>query len=261
MTHDLSDFEQQLGRELEAAARRRIETRQTSPLAGRTRRVGLAVAAAAAVAVALAVFAFVRPEPAAADLFMVIYLEEETHLEIVGLVKDPSAGERELQNEFGIDVEFVALPAPPELIGQVVGAASSGTTTAQVVFDDAGRAQRVVLPREIDGTLTVQYGRQGEPGERYHVTVTSPLCSELWAQTPEQAEARLTALATRVRYDTFDSEYVYASHVALTDVDAGYRLIDTTYLSQHELLVVYSSHLDALGVERPNCGWSGASSG
>ena len=261
MTHDLSDFEQQLGRELQAAARRRIETRQTSLGARRRRRVGLVAATAAAVAVALVMFAFVRPESAVADLFNIVYLEEEIHLEIVGLVEDPRAGERELRDEFGIEVEFVALPAPPELIGQVVGAASTGTTAVQVVFDDAGRAQRVVLPRKIDGMLTVQYGRESRAGERYDVTVTSPVCRELWAQTPGQAAARLAELADSIRYDAVDSDYSYASDVALTDVDPGHRLIDTTYLSQHELLVVYSPHLDALGVERPNCEWSGASPG
>ena len=64
-----------------------------------------------------------------------------------------------------------------------------------------------------------------------------------------------------VREGTAEAGDAYASDVALTDVDPGYRLIDTTYLSQHELLVVYSAHLDALGVERPNCEWSGASPG
>ena len=44
--------------------------------------------------------------------------------------------------------------------------------------------------------------------------------------------------------------------MAPKDINARYRLIDTLFLSGDELLVVYSAHLDALGVTRPNCGWS-----
>lgn len=185
MTQSVSDFEQQLGRELEAAARRRVESRPERVASQRRRRVGLAVAAAALVAVAaLAVFAFLRPDAAVADPFRVVYLADEVHLEIVDLVLDPSAAERDLRSELGVAVELVALPAPPELVGHVVGAASTGTVTAYVVYGDAGRSERIVLPQQIDGTLIVQYGRRAEAGERYEVNVTSPVCDELWGMPP-----------------------------------------------------------------------------
>ena len=103
------------------------------------------------------------------DPFRVIYLADEVHLEIVDLVRDPSAAERDLHAELGVAVELVALPAPPEMVGRVVGAASTGTTTAYVVYDDAGLSERIVLPQEIDGTLIVQYGRSAGAGERYEV--------------------------------------------------------------------------------------------
>ena len=252
MTHDLSDFERQLGRELEAAARRRIQARGSRR---RNRVLLTATAAIAVLAVAALVLASLRAQPVAAHLFRIVYLDEEIHLEIVDLVEDPHAAERHLQDELGIDVELVALPAPPELVDQVVGAAGTGTTAAVVIFDDAGRSERVVLPRRVDGTLTIHYGREARPGERYHVNITSPACRELWATTLRQAAARLAELADRIRYDTIDPDYRQASDVAPTQVDPDYRLIDIMFLADDEALVVFSAHLDALGTDRPNCGW------
>ena len=187
-----------------------------------------------------------------------IYLADEVHLEIIDLVRDPSAAERDLHAELNIAVELVALPAPPELVGHVVGAASTGTTTAYVVYDLAGRSERIVMPREIDGTLIIQYGRRARADERYEVNVTSPVCEELWEMSPHQALRRLADLADHIRYDTIDSDYDYTSNVAPAAVDPDYQLIDVVFLSGNELLVVYSAHLDALGTDRPNCGWSAA---
>lgn len=73
---------------------------------------------------------------------------------------------------------------------------------------------------------------------------------------PPQAQSRLADLADHIRYDTIDFGYNYTSNVAPAAVDPDYRLIDVLFLSGNELLVVYSAHLDALGTERPNCGWS-----
>ena len=252
MTHDLSDFEHQLGRELEAAARRRIQARGSRR---RNRVLLTATAAIAVLAVAALVLSSLRAHPAAAHPFRIVYLDEEIHLEIVDLVEDPHAAERQLQDELGIDVELVALPAPPELVDQVVGAASSGTTAALVIFDDAGRTERIVLPRRVDGTLTIHYGRDARPGEHYHVNITSPACRELWATTPQQAAARLAELADRIRYDTIDPDHRQASDVAPAEIDPHYRLIDIVFLAQDEALVVFSARLDALGTDRPICGW------
>ena len=201
------------------------------------------------------------PGAAVAGPFKVVCLEHEVHLEIVDLVTDPRAAERQLRDELGISVEFSARPAPPELVGHVVAVAGTGTTTARVVFDDTGRSERIVLPRKIDGALTVYYGRNARAGERYHATVTSSVCIELWAMSPQQAQERLVGLADHIRYDTIDADYNHNSDVALAEVDPDYRLIDVMYLSSAELLVVYSAHLDALGPERPNCGWLSASTG
>ncbi len=228
----------------------------------RGRSIGLvAVGAAAAAAVAWAVFALLGPDAAVAGPFKVVYLEQEVHVEIVDLVTAPRTAERQLRDELGIPVEFLARPAPPELVGQVVAVAGTGMTTASVVFDDTGRSERIVLPREIDGLLTVHYGRNARDGERYDVTVTSSVCIELWAMSPQQARGRLVGLADRIRYDTIDADYTYTSGVALAEVGPDYRLIDVMFLSSDELLVVYSARLDALGAERPNCGWSSASPG
>ena len=109
-----------------------------------------------------------------------------------------------------------------------------------VIFDDAGLSERVVLPRRVDGTLAIHWGREARPGERYHVNITSPACRELWATTLRQAAARLAELADRIRYDTIDPDY---------------RLIDIMFLADDEALVVFSAHLDALGTDRPSCGW------
>ena len=252
MTHDLSDFEHQLGLELEAAARRRIQSRGSRR---RNRALLTATAAIAVLAVAALVLSSLRAQPAAAHPFRIVHLDDDIHLEIVDLVEDPHAAERQLRDELGIDVELVARPAPPELVDQVVGAASTGTTAALVIFDDAGRSERVVLPRRIDGTLTIHYGREARPGEHYHVNITSPACRELWATTPQQAAARLAELADRIRYDTIDADHRHTSDVAPTQIDPHYRLIDIMYLAQNEILVVFSAHLDALGTDRPNCGW------
>lgn len=180
-------------------------------------------------------------------------------LEIIDLVTDPRSAERQLRDELGVSVDFLARPAPPELVGQVLAVEGTGTSTARVVFDGAGRSERIVLPHEIDGALAVHYGRNARDGERYDVTVTSFLCTELWAMSPQQAHEHLVGLADRIRYDTIDASYNYTSSVPLAEVDPGYRLIDVMYLSSEELLVVHSSHLDALGAERSNCGWSAAS--
>ena len=179
----------------------------------------------------------------------------------VGGLEDPRSAERELQDELGVDVEFVARPAPPELVDQVVSVSSTGTTNAQPVFGDDGRAERFVLPREIDGQLSIHYGRQAQPGEDYDVTITSPVCHELWAQAPRQTAARLAELSDNIRYNTVDSDYRHHTDVTPDDVDPGYRLVDIMFLSQDELLVVYAAHLDALGASRPQCGWSSDSPG
>ncbi len=261
MTYDLSDFERQLGEELTAAARRRIEARDSNPPTRRWRQISMA-AAAALVVLTAAVFLFtaLRPQPAAAHPFKITHIESETHMEIVDAVKDPRAAERQLRDELGIDVEFVALPAPPELVGQIVSAASTGTATAQVVFDSASRAERIILPRTVDGRLTVRYGREAQPGEHYDANITSPVCRELWARTPRQATARVAELSDSIRYDTIDSDYRYASDVTLAAIDPDYRLIDVVFLADDKILVTYAAHLDALGSERPNCGWPAAPS-
>ena len=131
----------------------------------------------------------------------------------------------------------------------------------QAVFGDDGRAERFVLPREIDGQLSIHYGRHAQPGEDYDVTITSPVCHELWAQTPRQAAARLAELADNIRYNTVDSDYRHEPDVTPDDIDPGHRLVDIMFLSQDELLVVYAAHLDALGANRPQCGWSSDSPG
>ena len=252
MTHDLSDFEHQLGLELEAAARRRIQSRGSRR---RNRALLTATAAIAVLAVAALVLSSLRTQPAAAHPFRIVHLDDEIHLQIVDLVEDPHAAERQLRDGLGIDVELVARPAPPELVDQVVGAASTGTTAPLVIFDDAGRSERVVLPRRVDGTLTIHYGSAARPDEHYHANITSPACRELWATTPQQAAARLAELADRIRYDTIDADHRQTSDVAPTQIDPHYRLIDIMYLAQNEILVVFSAHLDALGTDRPNCGW------
>ena len=252
MTHDLSDFEHQLGLELEAAARRRIQSRGSRR---RNRALLTATAAIAVLAVAALVLSSLRTQPAAAHPFRIVHLDDEIHLQIVDLVEDPHAAERQLRDGLGIDVELVARPAPPELVDQVVGAASTGTTAPLVIFDDAGRSERVVLPRRVDGTLTIHYGRAARPDEHYHANITSPACRELWATTPQQAAARLAELADRIRYDTIDADHRQTSDVAPTQIDPHCRLIDIMFLARNEILVVFSAHLDALGTNRPNCGW------
>lgn len=257
MTQDISDFERQLGQELRAAAYRRIEARDTRSAANRWFALP-ATGLAAVVVLALAAFAFVdfQAQPASAHPFKIIRLVNEIHLEIIDLVKDPRAAEEELEEELGIDIEFVAVPAPPELLNEVRGVISTGTTTATVIFDEAGRSERIILPKEIDGKLIIQYGREALPGERYLFNVTSPICRELWGQTPGESLVHIGTLAPDVRYDTIDSGYIYRSDTAPQGINAEHRLIDTLFLSRDELLVVYAAHLDALGANRPNCGWS-----
>ncbi|MDE0700641.1 MAG: hypothetical protein OXH61_07980 [Acidimicrobiaceae bacterium] len=257
MTHDLSDFEQQLGQELRTAAYRQIEARNTKTAARRLYPIFAgAVATIAVVAMAAFVLAYIRPQPVSAHPFKIVHLEHEIRLEIVDLVKDALAAGQELRRELGIDIEFAAVPAPPELLNEVLGASSSGTTTATVIFDETGRSEQIILPREIDGKLTIQYGREAHLGERYLYTATSPICRDLWAQTPHESTERINALADSVRYDTIDSDYNSRTDVPLRAIDPTYRLIDTLFLSQDELLVVYAAHLEALGANRPNCGWS-----
>lgn len=261
MTHDISDFERQLGRELRAAGYRRLQARSPDLQIRRWRPVALTAAVATATLVAVLAFAGLRPPAATAHPFKVVYLEDEIRLDVIDVVEDPRSAEQELQDELGVDVEFVALPAPPELVDQVVSVSSTGTTDVQPVFGDDGRAERFVLPREIDGRLSIHYGRQAQPGEDYDVTITSPVCHELWAQTPQQAAARLAELSDNIRYTTVDSDYRHESDVTPDDIDPGYRLVDIMFLSQDELLVVYAAHLDALGASRPECGWFSDSSG
>ena len=55
---------------------------------------------------------------AVAGPFKVVYLENEVHLEIVDLVIDPRAAERQLRDELGVSAEFRARPAPPGWSGR-----------------------------------------------------------------------------------------------------------------------------------------------
>ncbi len=257
MTQDLSDFEEQLGKELRDAAYRRIEARGSRTAANRLYPVLIgALATVAVVVIASFVLAGIRPRPVAAHPFKIIHLEHEIQLEIVDVVNDPRAAEQELQEELGIDIAFEAVPAPPELLNQVSGSFSTGSTDIELEYDEAGRSKTIILPEQIDGELIIQYGRPAFPGERYIYGITSPICTEVWAQTPEESAQRIPELADAIRYDTFDSDYNYHSEVSFTEIDRTYRLIDTIFLSDNELLVRYSAHLDALGTNRPNCGWS-----
>ncbi|MCQ3807747.1 MAG: hypothetical protein OXB92_11385 [Acidimicrobiaceae bacterium] len=255
MSQDLCDFERQLGEELRAAAYRRIEASDTRPVARRWFRV-CATGLAAIVVLALAGFVIVdlRPQPVSAHPFKIIRLTNEIHLEIIDLLEDPRAAEEELKEELGIDIAFVAVPTPPELLNEIRSVISSGTTTAAVVFDEAGRSERIILPKEIDGRLVIQYGREALPGERYLYNVTSPICRELWGRTPRESLAHIGTLAPDIRYDTIDPHYNYRSDMVPEDINPDYRLIDALFLAEDELLVVYSAHLDALGANRPNCG-------
>ena len=254
MTYDLSDFEEQLGRELRAAAYRRLEARNSRAQARGVYSILLgAVATVALIATAALVIAELRPQPAAAHPFKIIYLEHETRLEIVDVVNDPRAAEQKLREELGIDVTFEVVPTPPELLNEVSGAFSTGSTNLDILFDDTGRSKTIILPQAIDGQMIVYYGRPALRGERYLFSVPSPECGELWARTPQESVARLNEIADTVRYDTYDTGYNLTSEVPVTEIDPDYRLIDTMFLSDHELLVVFSAHLDALGNDRPNC--------
>ena len=257
MTQDLSDFEEQLGKELRDAAYRRVEARDSRI---RTTRLYPVLVGALVTAVVVVIAAFVlegvQPRPVAAQPFKIVILEHETHLEIVDVVSDPRAAEHELREELGIDITFEAVPAPPELLNQVSGSFSTGSTNIDVELDEAGRSKRIILPQQIDGELIIQYGRQSLPGERYTYSITSPICREVWAQSPEESAHRIPQLADTIRYDTLDSDYNYHSEVSFTEIDPNYRLIDTMFQSDNELLVVFAAHLDALGTDRPNCGWS-----
>ena len=257
MTQDLADFEKQLGEELVAAAYRIMETRDAR---SRTRRlVPILVGAVVTVAVvALAAFVVmdIRPTPVTAQPFEVVHLENEIHLDIVDVVDDPRAAEQELQEELGIDVTFEAVPTPPELVNQVTSALNWGSTSVKFVFGENGRNERIILPQTIDGALVVYYGRPALPGERYIHSITSPICRDLWALTPQESVPLLPQYADTIRYDMMDANYNYHSELSITKIDPNYRLIETTYMSDNELLVVYSAHLDALGDDRPNCGWS-----
>ena len=259
MTQDLSEFEQQLGQELRAAAYRRIEAEHRKPLHSRWFAVPVTgLAAIVVLALAVLVIADLRPQPASAHPFRIIRLANEIHLEIIDVVTDPRSAEEELTEELGIDIEFVAVPAPPELLNQVTGTTSTGTTGTSVIFDEAGRSERIILPKEIDGKLVIQYGREAVPGERYLYNITSPICRDLWGLTPSESTALVEALAPKVRYDTIDSDYNDHSDLDPAEINPEYRLIDTLFFADDELLVVYSAHLDALGANRPNCGWPNA---
>lgn len=256
MTHDISDFERQLGQELRSAGYRRLQARSSNLQDRRWRPAALTAAVAAATLVAVLALAGLRAPAATAHPFKVVYLDNEIRLEVIDVVEDPRPAEQELQDELGVEVEFVAQPAPPELVDQVVAVSSTGTTNVQPVFGDDGRAESFVLPPEIDGQLSIHYGRQAQPGEDYAATITSPVCHELWAQTPRQAAARLAELSDNIRYNTVDPDYRHQTDVTPHDIDPSYRLVDIMFMSQDQLLVVYAAHLDALGASRPQCGWS-----
>ena len=257
MTRDLADFEKKLGEELVAAAYRLMEARHER---SRVRRLVpiMAGAVATIVFVVLAVFLIteIRPTSVTAQPIEVIHLEHEIILEIVDFVDDPRAAEQKLKEELGIDITFEAVPSPPELVNQVTSALNWGFSSVKLESGEDGRNDRIVLPQTIDGAMIVYYGRPALPGERYLVSDTSPICRELWAQTPAESAPLLPQYADTIRYDIMDANYQYYSELSITEIDPNYRLIETTYMSDNELLVVYSAQLDALGKDRPNCGWS-----
>ena len=258
MSNDLTDFEEKLGEELRMAAYRRLENRASKTSIRRSALRGTLAVAAVFVLIGLAVLVptVVRPQQAFSSPFEPVILEDEIRLEVVDVIKDPRATEQQLYEELGIVIKFIPEPVPPALVNDVTAGLLYGTTRYEIETDDEGRAKTVILPNEIQGHVTIYYGRAANPGERYTATKTSLICKDFWAQTPQESAQRISKIAETVRYDTMDAAYHYRSGIAFDEIDPNYRLIDISYMSDREVIVVYSAHLDALGPERRNCGWS-----
>lgn len=258
MSNDLTDFEEKLGEELRMAAYRRLENRASKASIRRPALSGALAAVAVFVLIGLAVLVptVARPQQAFSSPFEPIILEDEIRLKVVDVIKDPRATEQQLYEELGIVIRFLPEPVPPALVNDVIGGILYDRSTYDFETDDEGRVKTVILSKEVPGHVTIYYGRAANPGERYIATKTSVICKDFWAQTPQESAQRISKIAETVRYDTMDAAYNYHSGIPFDEIDPNYRLIDISYMSDREVIVIYSAHLDALGRERRNCGWS-----
>jgi hypothetical protein len=251
---DLASFQDRLGRELVAAARRRHEA---SSNAGHRRSRPLApwpitlAAAAAAIVIVLIGAAVLRPEPAVADIFAIRVVNGAVQLDVVDIVTDPRNVERQLATELGLDAELAAIPAAPEYDGHFLRVEFDSAVAPEVGYE-GGSIVTVTLPAGFSGRVRMEYGRAAEPGETYQATNTDPSCAELWASRAGDSLALTAELATTVRYETIAPDYHRDLDVPPEVIDPSYRLVDITYLSSNEVVVTYAASLDAIP-RHPNC--------
>lgn len=250
---DLENYQHRLGRELVAAAHR-----QQQPVGSARSRVPNSVilaVAATVIAVALLGLGTLRPQPAAAEVFVITQLEDEVRLDVIDIITDPTEVETQLADELGLEAELMAIPASPDLEGKIVATGSSGdgNVIIEVAFDADDAIEQIILPEGFNGDLLIEYGRRAEPDEFYEATTTAPVCGDLWASTPAEAHDQLRQLASEIRYETVDKDNNITTDVPLDRIDPSYLLIDITYLSSDQALVTYAANLDARP-KHPNCG-------
>lgn len=253
-------FRHDLGRELVGAAHRQAAQQEAGDRAPQrvpgTRRL-LPILGLALVLVVVAISVFAIPGPldspdATADSFAILELEDRVELQVIDIISDPAAVQRQLEDELGLQAEVMAVPAEPQRVGRVGAVGTTGDIAPEMVRDSDGKVTKVVLPSGFNGSVWIEYGRAAEPGEMYMFTTTSPLCADYFGQDFATIGAEVDRLATHMRYETMHDDFVMTPEVPIDDIPDDYLFVDIIALSDDSYLVTYAANTTMLPPE-PNC--------
>ncbi len=170
------------------------------PARPQPRRAALLAGAAFFVIASVSAAILLWPQSSTVEAFAIIETDGLVIVEVAKPIEDPAAAIDQL-GEFNIAAAFEPVPVAPELVGFIVALeANSGDAT--VTFD-AGRV--IAFVAEPGGSLTINFGRQAEPGEVFAATLDSTTCDEWIGRTVAKAGSSLSATFDQVRWQLFDN--------------------------------------------------------
>ncbi len=251
---ELQKFKDDLEQQLVAASRR--QNLDTAAKAARPSRVkpvlAIAISMAVLVGGVFGVSTLFGAKPVAADAVTITQLEDRVVIRVVDVVSDPDAVAAKLEDELGIPAEMLALPVPPELVGQVTSVGNTGPVETDVEVDAEGLVKVVTLPIGFSGTLIIEYGRKSEPGEVYETNVTDQRCSLLFGLIVPEALSQLQDLGGTLRYETVTADGDVQTDADPNLIPGHYQLTDLIALSDASYLVTFVENPAAESVD-PSC--------
>ncbi len=250
---DLQQFKDDLGQELVDAAKRMNQQPAPSPTGLRTHPVAIfAFAAIILVIVLIGLPRLTRMPSAEADDVSILYLEDQLRIRVSDIVANPDEVAAKLQDEFGIQAEFIPIPVGPDLVGTVSSFGSPGMVEPKAEVSSDRLVNTIILPKGFAGVLIVDYGVPAKPGELYQASLTDKRCSQLYGQTIEESLDEVLRLGSSIRFDTSEADYSSRLDVDHETIPAHYRLSDFFALSDDSYLVTYAEDLER-EYRDPNC--------